>query len=381
MKIYKRNYWIKQIEDAWAERSIIWLSGVRRTGKTVLCKSLLRVEYFDCELPRMRAELSDPEKFLSEHRKQRIVLDEIHRLENPSELLKIAADHFPDVKIVATGSSSLGASKKFKDTLTGRKTNIWLSPMNFNDMADFGQQDTNHRILKGGLPHMFIAQKINESEYQEWVDSYWAKDIQELFRLGQKQSFEKFFELLILNNGGIFEASSYARPCEVSRGTISNYLNVFDETYVVSIVKPYNSFKPTEITSAPKVYLFDTGFVCYYKGINKIDENNCGALWETIVLNEIASISQKRRIHYWRDKRHHEIDFVIPDRKGSVMAVECKWTSKSFDPGNLAIFRNKYLKGENYVVCTDVKEKYSKNYGEMKVEYVGLKDLAKLKIS
>jgi hypothetical protein len=37
---------------------------------------------------------------------------------NPSELLKIAADHFPEVKLIATGSSTLGTSAKFRDTLT-----------------------------------------------------------------------------------------------------------------------------------------------------------------------------------------------------------------------------------------------------------------------
>jgi len=60
---------------------------------------------------------------------RRVVLDEIHRLGDPSQLLKIAADHYPDVSIVATGSSTLGASKKFRDTLTGRKAEVWLTPL------------------------------------------------------------------------------------------------------------------------------------------------------------------------------------------------------------------------------------------------------------
>ena len=46
-----REIWLKQIKQAWAERSIIWLSGVRRVGKTYLCQGLASVEYFDCELP------------------------------------------------------------------------------------------------------------------------------------------------------------------------------------------------------------------------------------------------------------------------------------------------------------------------------------------
>jgi predicted AAA+ superfamily ATPase len=113
----KRSFWVEQIGKAWESRSVIWLSGVRRVGKTFLSRSLADVEYFDCELPRVRAMLEDPEGFLRPLRGRTIILDEIHRLQNPSELLKIAADHYPEVRILATGSSTLGASAKFKDTL------------------------------------------------------------------------------------------------------------------------------------------------------------------------------------------------------------------------------------------------------------------------
>jgi uncharacterized protein len=110
--------------------------GVRRVGKTSLAQSLSEIEYFDCELPRTRKELSDPEAFFEDKRGKRIVIDEIHRLSNPAEFLKIAADHFPDLRVLATGSSTLGASARFRDTLTGRKRELWLTPMTLHDMAD-----------------------------------------------------------------------------------------------------------------------------------------------------------------------------------------------------------------------------------------------------
>ena len=91
----ERVIWKNQIENAWKERSILWLSGVRRVGKTYLCESLDNIAYYDCELPSVRRQLEDTELFLQNHDGQRIVLDEIHKLSNPSELLKIAADHFP----------------------------------------------------------------------------------------------------------------------------------------------------------------------------------------------------------------------------------------------------------------------------------------------
>ena len=60
---------------------------MRRAGKTVLSKSLSRIEYFDCELPRIRRMMDDPEAFLNDQNGKRIVLDEIHRLKEPSQLL------------------------------------------------------------------------------------------------------------------------------------------------------------------------------------------------------------------------------------------------------------------------------------------------------
>lgn len=127
----KRSFWLARIEQLWKKRSIIWIAGVRRVGKTFLCQSIPDCEYFDCELPRIRQRLEDPESFLQSlgNGKTRIVLDEIHRLGNPSELLKIAADHFPNIKVVATGSSTLAASERFRDTLSGRKSSMLLTPM------------------------------------------------------------------------------------------------------------------------------------------------------------------------------------------------------------------------------------------------------------
>ncbi|MFO7980183.1 MAG: DUF4143 domain-containing protein [Candidatus Aminicenantes bacterium] len=72
--------------------------------------------------------------------------------------------------------------------------------------------------------------------------------------------------------------------------------------------------KSTEIVSAPKVYAFDTGFVCHYKGWTSLRNEDLGLLWEHFVLNEILARNQERRLHYWRDKRHHEVDFVLPKK-------------------------------------------------------------------
>src|SRR4030042_5104836 len=142
----QRYFWLKLLASAWSRKSIVWLAGVRRGGKTFLCQSVPNIEYFDCELPRVRRQMEDPEDFLEKLKGKKEVLDEHQRVPNPSEILKIAADHFPSLKVIATGSSTLQASTRFRDTLSGRKVQVWLTPMMSQDLADFKNLDLSYRF-------------------------------------------------------------------------------------------------------------------------------------------------------------------------------------------------------------------------------------------
>lgn len=372
--MWSRAYWIDLLEQKWQSRSVIWLPGVRRVGKTTLCRSLPGIEYFDCELPRQRREMEDPEAFLERLRGKRTVLDEVHRLRNPSELLKIAADHYPTVQIIATGSSTLGATRKFRDSLTGRKAEVWLTPAMSHDLGAFHVEQLEQRLYRGGLPPFLLADPPAERDFQEWMEAYWAKDIQELFRLERRHSFLRFVELLLASSGGIFEATRYARPSEVSRTTIANYLSVLEMTYVAHVVRPYSTGKSAEIVAAPKVYGFDTGFVCYFRGWHHPRRDDLGLLWEHYVLNELHARLQSRRINYWRDKQGHEVDFVLARAGQPPLAIECKWSASDLDPGALKAFAARYPEAGHFVIAQDVQRAHVKNYGALRVTVTGLDD-------
>ena len=134
----------------------------------------------------------------------------------------------------------------------------------------------SHRFLYGGLPPFFMSNRIPEKDFQEWIDAYWAKDIQELFRLEHRHAFQEFFELIMTQSGGIFEATRFSKTCEVSRTTIMNYLKVIEATFVMHVILPFSTHRATEIVSAPKVYGFDTGFVCYHRGITQLRSEDFG---------------------------------------------------------------------------------------------------------
>ena len=338
----------------------------------MLARSLPRVEYFDCELPSARRQMADPEAFLRTLRGKRVVLDEVHRLPEPTELLKIAADHFPRTRILATGSSTLQASARFRDTLAGRKAEVWLTPMVAADSRDFGAPDLARRLRHGGLPPFFLDPDPPERDYQEWMDAYWARDIQELFRLERRAGFRRLLELCLVRSGGMFEATAYAGPCEVSRPTIANYLAVLEATSVVHVVRPFARGRAGEIVAAPKVYAFDTGFVASVRGWHDLRPDDCGILWEHLVLNEIHASRQSRDVQYWRDTRGHEVDFVLAPKRGAPIAIECKWRADAFAWEGLLAFRRRHPAGANWLVAPDVERPYVIRRADVEVECIGL---------
>jgi hypothetical protein len=90
-----------------------------------------------------------------------------------------------------------------------------------------------------------------------------------------------------------------------------------------------------------------------------------------LVLGEIAARFGVSRLHYWRDKQRHEVDFVLElGRRRELVALECKSSANKFDPAGLQAFRRKHTKGRNIVVTLRTTEAYVKRHGDLEVEYV-----------
>jgi hypothetical protein len=212
-----RPLWLERVQQAWTRRSVVWLSGVRRVGKTTIARMLPDAVYLNCDLPSSVRALEDPELFLDAQAADAVlVFDEVHRIDDPSRLLKIAADEYPHLKVLATGSSTLAATRKFSDTLTGRKRSIHLCPVLWQECAEpFGVPDLDRRLLHGGLPELLLAERKDPAFLNEWIDSFYARDILELFGIRNRQGFLSLFRLLLrqIAPGNRLRDSARARPC------------------------------------------------------------------------------------------------------------------------------------------------------------------------
>ena len=146
-----RPFWAERLAAGWKQAPIVWLTGPRRAGKTVLAQSLPDTEFLNCDLPSVAERLRDPESFYRPVKKRFVVFDEVHQLPDPSRLLKIGADGFPGLKILATGSSTLAATQKFRDSLTGRKRVVELVPVLHEELPAFGIADAAGTAVARGL--------------------------------------------------------------------------------------------------------------------------------------------------------------------------------------------------------------------------------------
>ena len=364
-----RPFWTERLTAAWKQASIVWLTGPRRVGKTVLAQSVPDAEFLNCDLPSVAERLRDAESFFRSVNKPLVVFDEVHQLPDPSRLLKIGADDFPKLKILATGSSTLAATQKFRDSLTGRKRVVELVPVLHEELPAFGVADLRARLLRGGLPPALLAAKHNPEFYAEWQDSYFARDVQELFRLQKRAGFLRVLEFLLRQSGGMLDVTKLAAESQISRPTVTNWLEVYQITHVAHLVRPFSAGGRREIVAQPKVFGFDTGLVCHARGWDHLRAEDYGALWEHLVLDTLIAAGVPK-IHFWRDKQQREVDFIVPRGRDAADAVECGWKPDAFETRGLASFRERYPKGKNYVVSPLNGPAYERVQDGLKISFV-----------
>jgi predicted AAA+ superfamily ATPase len=251
---------------------------------------------------------------------------------------------------------------------------VELVPVLAEESAAFGVGDVRERLLRGGLPPALLAKQRDPEFYAEWLDSYFARDVQELFRVGKRGEFLKLVELLLRQSGGMLEITSLAKHVGVARPTVTNWLDVLEITHVLHRLRPYERGGRREILAQAKGYGFDTGFVAYARGWDELRDDDCGALWEHLVLDTLLAIPTPR-IHFWRDKQGREVDFVSPRGRAAVDAIECKWNVDAFDPRSLAVFRQNYPQGRNYLVGPTVPPAYARRFGDLKITVTPLTGL------
>lgn len=333
--------------------------------------------YLNCDLPSVQRTLADPELFFDGLPGEAVVVfDEVHRLPDPSQLLKIAADEYPGLRVLATGSSTLQATGKFRDSLTGRKFETHLPPVPWDECIDaFHIGDLDRRLLHGGLPEALLAEQPEPDFYSEWIDSFYARDILELFNIRNREGFLNLLRLLLRRSGGQVDYSSLASLTELTRPTVRAHVEALVTAHVVRLLKPFHGDSKQEIVSRAKCYAFDTGFIAFERGWEQIRAEDRGPLWEHLVLDALLMRHRENDVLYWQDKSRREVDFVVRGREGAVDAVECKINPDRLNPKPIEAFRRIHPNGANYVATPLDRKPYQIRRGELVFTVCSIRDL------
>ena len=103
--------------------------------------------------------------------------------------------------------------------------------------------------------------------------------------------------------------------------------------------------------------------------------DDCGPLWEHVVLEHVLAHFPDLAVRDWRDKQGHEVDFVLPHARDRVDAIECKWSVRNFQSTGLRAFRQRHPLGRNFVVAPLSGAPYSRTVHGIEVTFTGLEHL------
>jgi len=341
------------IQEKMNDQKVIVLLGPRQVGKT----TILKKEFFDGNTlllngddADIRANLSNTtsaflKQLIGNH--SRVIIDEAQRIENIGITLKILHDTFPDVKIIAMGSSSFELANVINEPLTGRKWEFQMWPISMEEMiADHSYLTESrlleHRLIYGWYPDV-INNPGNEIEIlKQLSDSYLYKDILTWEDIKKPQKLEALVQALAFQVGNQVSYNELAQTVGLNNETVTRYIELLEKAFIVFRLPSLSRNLQNELKKSRKIYFYDVGIRnAVIKNWNSVKlRQDVGALWENFLIVERLKHKSNNKLftndYFWRNQAQQEIDFV-EDYNGILHAYDFKWNvnkkgkfSKSF---------------------------------------------------
>lgn len=351
---------IKQAIDS-KSNLVLLLIGQRQVGKTFELKRLQKDHpnspYFDFEEFGSRGlfkpDLALLENVLGAKEKTRILLlDEIQLLPNSGSVLKLIHDHFPNTKVLATGSASFLMLKNIGDSLYGRNRQINIFPLTFREIAgdlisEFSLGNYNKRIeqpkieaaidnflLYGSMPKVYLTETRAEKIQllKNYVSSFLFKDIFELEGIRLPEVFKRLLHLIALQIGAEVNPNELAQKLEVNRQTVIEYLALCEKFKIITILRAFSGSERKEVTRNFKIYFTDLGIRNALLDNFILPENrtDLGALFENLVVNtffwNMEYFGNPYKLFFWRSKSDAEVDLILSNNlTGQLVPIEIKF--------------------------------------------------------
>lgn len=347
-----KRYLQEKIEQNLYKGKVIVLYGARRTGKTFLSEQLIESQkkagkktlYINCELFDAKRKLETTnEQELKKHLGDAdfVVFDEAQHIKNIGLVLKILVDTYPEIQIMATGSSSFDLANNLGEPLVGRKREFILYPLSMReiiDNSDFHEASSNlNNILLYGLYPSIYNQPFEQAknDIQEIASSYLYKDILMFENIKNSSLLLDLLQLLALQIGNEVSYNELATQLGINARTVERYIDLFEKCFIVFSLRALKRNIRNEVSrKSKKIYFYDLGIRnSIIQNFNNLDlRQDVGALWENFCIVERMKYNQDRNFYsnqyFWRMYSGQEIDY-IEEHDGYLDGYEFKYNPKA----------------------------------------------------
>ena len=361
------EYIRRKIEDKllWAmdNMRVVYLSGARQVGKSELVKQIAKskgVGYITFDDDNIREFAQNNSQLFFSVNQPPIVIDEVQKAASVISQIKLEVDQRQRKgDFLLTGSVSLLSISKLSESLAGRIVFLTLYPFSvaevkkwkFNfvealfsdapfdylvDLDVSSYQQLIRRLLLGGFPENYFSEyNAVNIWFEGYLQSRIKKDILQLTERGLYKMgiFDKLLRLLAHQAGNLLNINNIAQDLKVHHTTAKSYFTLLENIYLAEILPSYRRNIAKRVVKMPKVYFVDTGLLSYLLGMteNKLiysKQDYLGQILENYVYLELRKhlsfFVGRYGLFYYRDLKQNEVDFIIENQEGELVAIEVK---------------------------------------------------------
>jgi predicted AAA+ superfamily ATPase len=284
--------------------------------------------YLDLERPADQRRLEAPMQAL-EGRSGLVVLDEIQRMPELFEILRVLADDSrTTARFLILGSASPDLVRGVSESLAGRVAFIDLGGFATDEI---GIDSYSRLWLRGGFPRSYLVAGDDESlDWREdFTRTFLERDIPGLGISIPAETLRRFWTMLAHMHAELWNGSAIGRSLGISDKTARRHLDLLHGAYMVRVIQPwFENLKKRQVKS-PKIYLRDSGLLHLFLGIADRDQllghPKLGSSWEGFVVEHILDRLGARRAYFWATHQGSELDLLVFHR-GHRLGFEVKFS-------------------------------------------------------